>query len=342
MPNRRAHQLALERVQQVLDLVLLLDLDVLVAGDAERVLLDDLHAGEQLVEVRGDDVLERDEPGALPSIGHEPRQQRRHLDPGEVLAAGRAVAHEHREVEREPGDVRERVRRVDRQRGQHRVDPLAEEVVQLLALVGVELRPVQDLDALVGEVRLVTSANSAACRRRARRTGARSGRAARARSARTGSTRASPVASRRLRPATRTMKNSSRLPAKIARNRTRSSSGTSGSRGELEHPLVEVEPAGLAVEEPVGGQLAVDRGRGFGPGVVELLGERVGVLGGASGAAGVPAGRGHAPSSCVRGRLAPPPVDPGGTPAEHPGVRLEAWFGARRGSDASGGASAPQ
>ncbi len=40
---------------------------------------------------------------------------------------------------------------------------------------------------------------------------------------------AMPVAMRRLRPATRTMKNSSRFEAKIARNRTRSSSGRSGS-----------------------------------------------------------------------------------------------------------------
>ena len=40
---------------------------------------------------------------------------------------------------------------------------------------------------------------------------------------------ATPAAMRRLRPATRTMKNSSRLFAKIARNRTRSSSGRSGS-----------------------------------------------------------------------------------------------------------------
>ena len=40
---------------------------------------------------------------------------------------------------------------------------------------------------------------------------------------------AMPVAMRRLRPATRTMKNSSRLDAKIARNRTRSSSGMSAS-----------------------------------------------------------------------------------------------------------------
>ena len=39
----------------------------------------------------------------------------------------------------------------------------------------------------------------------------------------------SPVAIRRIRPATRTMKNSSRLLAKMAMNRTRSSSGTVSS-----------------------------------------------------------------------------------------------------------------
>ena len=63
-PDRRAEpaalQLLLERLEQVLGVVLL-DLEVLVAGDPERVVLQDLHAGEELVEVGGDDVLERDE-----------------------------------------------------------------------------------------------------------------------------------------------------------------------------------------------------------------------------------------------------------------------------------------
>ena len=70
---------------------------------------------------------------------------------------------------------------------------------------------------------------------------------------------ATPAAIRRLRPATRTMKNSSRLEAKIARNRTRSSSGSVRVLGELEHPGVEVQPGQLAVEEPVG--LEVGGGR---------------------------------------------------------------------------------
>ena len=50
-PDRRAEpapgQLALQRLQQVL-VAVLLDLEVGVAGDPEQVVLDDLHAREQL------------------------------------------------------------------------------------------------------------------------------------------------------------------------------------------------------------------------------------------------------------------------------------------------------
>ena len=60
----------------------------------------------------------------------KPGQQRRHLDPGEVLVAGHGVAHDDGEVQRQPGDVGERVRRVDGQRGQDREDLLAEHAVQ--------------------------------------------------------------------------------------------------------------------------------------------------------------------------------------------------------------------
>ena len=66
---------------------------------------------------------------------------------------------------------------------------------------------------------------------------------------------ARPVAMRRFSPATRTMKYSSRLLAKIARKRARSSSGTVGVHGELEHPLVELQPRQLALEVAVGGEV---------------------------------------------------------------------------------------
>ena len=54
-----AQQLGLERLDEVLGLVLL-DHDVLVAREAERVVVEDLHAGEEVVEVVGDEVLERE------------------------------------------------------------------------------------------------------------------------------------------------------------------------------------------------------------------------------------------------------------------------------------------
>ena len=60
---------------------------------------------------------------------------------------------------------------------------------------------------------------------------------------------ATPVAIRRFRPATRTMKNSSRLLAKIARKLARSSSGRGRVLGEFQNPLVEREPAALPVQE---------------------------------------------------------------------------------------------
>ena len=53
-----AQQLLLQGLEQVLRVVLL-DLEVLVAGDPEGVVLHDVHAREQVVQVLGDDVLER-------------------------------------------------------------------------------------------------------------------------------------------------------------------------------------------------------------------------------------------------------------------------------------------
>ena len=43
----------------------------------------------------------------------------------------------------------------------------------------------------------------------------------------------------------------------MARKRARSSSGSVGVLGQLEHPLVELQPADLAVQEAVGRQLLV-------------------------------------------------------------------------------------
>ena len=222
-PEAAAQQLLLERLEEVLGVVLL-DLEVLVAGDPEGVDLEHLHAREEPLEVLADDVLERHE--ALVAQRHEAAEDRRHLDPREVLLVGLGVADQHGEVEREPGDVGERVGRVDRQRREHREDPVLEQPLAELLLLAVELVPADQLDALLGQLRheLLAEEPGVPLHQVA---GARprSARAPRAASARTRRARPRPAAIRRLRPATRTMKNSSRLLAKIAAKRTRSSSG---------------------------------------------------------------------------------------------------------------------
>ncbi|CAM5359665.1 hypothetical protein SBADM41S_04542 [Streptomyces badius] len=124
-PDRRAeaaaHELLLQCLEQVLRVVLL-DLQVLVPGDPEHVVRQHLHPREQLLQVRRDDVLDRDVP--LGRRLQEAGQQRRDLDPGEVAVAADRVADDDGEVEGEPGDVREGVRGVDGQRGQDGEDTL--------------------------------------------------------------------------------------------------------------------------------------------------------------------------------------------------------------------------
>ena len=69
------------------------------------------------------------DPGLVGGHVHQARHVVGHLDPGEPLGAALRIAHGDREVEREPGDVGERVRGVDRERGEHRED-LGEEVLR--------------------------------------------------------------------------------------------------------------------------------------------------------------------------------------------------------------------
>ena len=118
--------------------------------------------------------------------------------------------------------------RVDRQRREYREDPVLEQLLAELLLVAVQLVPPDQLDALLGQrgddvlaedrgvprgelVGLPPDCSAPRAASGPRRRG-----------------RPRPQRSR-LRPATRTMKNSSRLLAKIARKRTRSSSGRSSS-----------------------------------------------------------------------------------------------------------------
>ena len=138
-----AQQLLLQCLEQVLGVVLL-DLEILVAGDPEGVELQHLHAGEQPLEVLADDVLERHE--ALVAEGDEAAERGRHLDPCEVLLAGLGVADQHGHVQREPGDVGERVSRVDGERREDREDALLEEPLAELLLLAVEVVPPHQVD----------------------------------------------------------------------------------------------------------------------------------------------------------------------------------------------------
>ncbi len=153
-PDRGAepapHEFPLQGLEEVLGIVLL-HLQVLVARDPERVVLQDLHAGEQLVEVDGDDVLQRDE--ALRPDLDEAVQQRRHLHAREQFVAGLRVAHHHGEVQAQSADVGKRMRGVDRQRRQDRVDPLLEDGVQPRPLLVVDVAPEHQLDACFGQLR---------------------------------------------------------------------------------------------------------------------------------------------------------------------------------------------
>ena len=85
--------------------------------------VDDLHAREELVEVLGDQVLERDAACGRRRQRHEARQHLlRDLHAREGLRAGDGVAHDHAQREREVRDVGEGAPEPDRQRRQHGED----------------------------------------------------------------------------------------------------------------------------------------------------------------------------------------------------------------------------
>ena len=109
-----------------------------------------LHAREQRVELRRDDLLEQHEALAV-GQRDEAGEQRRHLHPCEPLVTARRVAHGDREVERQVRDVREGVRGVDRERGEHREDRVDEHLLEVRAVVDGQVVPVGEADAFVVE-----------------------------------------------------------------------------------------------------------------------------------------------------------------------------------------------
>src|SRR5215210_2125936 len=144
LPEPAARELVLYRLQQVRGLVLL-DHEVRVARQLEDVGGEDLLPREELVQVRGYNLLDLDELYLLVY----PRCRRligalRRRNPHEALYAGRHLYPRHhipvpvldydQEVQREVGDVREGVRGVYCERGENRQDVPGEELPELLLL----------------------------------------------------------------------------------------------------------------------------------------------------------------------------------------------------------------
>ena len=167
-----------------------------------------------------------------------------------------------RDGEAEIGNERERMRRIDRQRRQHREDVLQEVVLEPGAVAFFRLSAsTSTMFAAFSSLAQFAPARLLVAREaRHRLADAREllGRA----SARPGSWSVMPARTWPLRPATRTMKNSSRLLAEIDRKRSLSSSGWLRVLGLLQHAAIEMQPGQLPVDESLGARRQV--GRGFG------------------------------------------------------------------------------
>ena len=138
---------ALEEADQVLGLFL--HLDVRVADDAEGALPVDLVTGEEAVDEQGHGLFEADE-AVLAGVVR--RQANEALDAagnaqqrGHVLAVGPA-RHLQRHRQAKIGDERERVRRVDGERGEHREDRIEEIVLQPVAVGIADAAGIDEVD----------------------------------------------------------------------------------------------------------------------------------------------------------------------------------------------------
>ena len=213
-----------------------------------------------------DEVFEREEAqiarGAVGQL-HEARQHRGHLEPGELDLRRLRVAHPHRQVEREAGDVGEGVSRVDGQRHEHGEDLLGEDLIDACAVGVVEIGPGLHMDARLVERRLDEVVEGARVpvlqlereavdarehvRGHAPRVG-RHGEAGHDAPLKTGDAHHEELVEIR------------------GEDREEVHALEQGNRRvlrELEHALIEVQPAQLAVEIAVGGQRAVIDARGL-------------------------------------------------------------------------------
>ncbi len=126
------------------------DREIRVAGHAESVVLQHLHAGEQQIEMRRDYVLERHEARRV-ADAHPAVEHSGHLDPREAAPSVNRIAHQHRQVERQIRDERERMAGIHGQGCEHRQDAALEMRAQVVALGGVQLLDGYQVDALGGK-----------------------------------------------------------------------------------------------------------------------------------------------------------------------------------------------
>ena len=142
-------QLLLDRHEQVVGLVLL-DREVGVARHPEEVVIEDLHAEEQGIQVGLDHLVDEHEPRRLDH--DQARQDLGDLDPREAALAALRVAQSDRDRQAQRRDVRERMARVDRERREDGEDLLEEPLAERLVVLR-DRGVVHDLDPLLGERR---------------------------------------------------------------------------------------------------------------------------------------------------------------------------------------------
>ena len=143
-------KLHLERHEQVVRLVLF-QREVCVARHSEEVSSTDRHAREELAEVSDDEVFEQN-PLALARL-EKAWQRVGYLHASVALVVRRLVAHRHGDVERQVGDHREGMSRVDGEGRQHRINVLVEVAREIRFGLDGELVVTHDLDAAARERR---------------------------------------------------------------------------------------------------------------------------------------------------------------------------------------------
>ena len=151
-----AQKLLLQSLQQVLCIVLF-HLKILVTGHAEDVVLHNLHAREEGIQVLSNDVFQSNVAAlAARSVGGARTIHRDHtvqlighLHAREQLLAGLRVTHQHRKVQRQTRNVGEGMRRVNRQRSQNRENVAHEILTQTLLSIRIQVVPTHNADVLL-------------------------------------------------------------------------------------------------------------------------------------------------------------------------------------------------